>query len=103
MKKFSFYIAFLCGLFLFLGMGLVQAYEPNVNPNAAIASDPILSLTAPTVTPPVQAPTGETPMSDRVVDQVENAATLAKSETFQIAASDEAAEEAEEESGLPDL
>lgn len=37
MKKFSFYLAFFCGLLFCFGVGLVRAYEPNSGEISAIA------------------------------------------------------------------
>ncbi|MEP0869334.1 zinc-dependent metalloprotease [Trichocoleus desertorum AS-A10] len=99
MKKFSFYIAFLCGLFLFVGVGLVQAYEPNVSTHAAIAPNSTLVTSDPATIHPLVEPT-----IDQALDQaVGNAESLVNSKPFAIAASDDSSEDADEASDLPDL
>ncbi|HEY9750620.1 MAG TPA: DUF5117 domain-containing protein, partial [Allocoleopsis sp.] len=98
MKKFSFYIAFLCGLFLFLGVGLVQAYEPNVSTRAAIAPNSTLVTSDPATIPPLVE------SSNQALDQAAgNTASLVNSQPFAIAAADDASEDADEASDLPDL
>src|SRR6476646_6603775 len=95
MKKFSFYIAFLCGLFLFVGMGLVQAYEPQTSGSQAIAPVPELFANGQATSPLVL---------DSIVDPLSHQ-TQVLPEARVIAATDSTSEEedASEDEDLPNL
>lgn len=76
MKKFSFYLAFFCGLFFCFGIGLVRAYEPNGDGVRAIA-------------PPLE--------------QIAPSTAIAPASPVLVAAEGSAADSDSEESDLPDL
>jgi hypothetical protein len=102
MKKFSFYIAFLCSLFLFLGVGLVQAYEPQTHENQAresqaIAPPPDLLASTQTTSPSVFAPMGN-PVGNQATVNLEAQAIASAGN-----ASEDVSEDVSEESDLPDL
>ncbi|HEY9862350.1 MAG TPA: zinc-dependent metalloprotease, partial [Candidatus Obscuribacterales bacterium] len=97
MKKFSFYVAFLCSLFLFLGVGLLQAYEPQTHENQAIAPPPELLASARTTSPSVFAPMAN-PVGNQATANLE-AQAIASADN----GSEDASEDVSEESDLPDL